>query len=93
MQTFNSDIVSNNNWGTISQERDIKNNNFKMPFINVMKNSFDKNILRVRSNINEIQTRRKNIEDKLSYRKIENEIKEYRDISKRGLYKKSKSVK
>ena len=93
MQTFNSDIVSNNNWGTISQERDIKNNNFKMPFINVMKNSFDKNILRVRSNINEIYTRRKNMVDKLSYRKIENEIKEYRDMSKRGLYKKSKSVK
>ena len=93
MQTFNSDIVSNNNWGTISQERDIKNNNFKMPFINVMKNSFDKNILRVRSNINEKYTRRKNMVDKLSYRKIENEIKEYRDMSKRGLYKKSKSVK
>ena len=91
MQTFNSDIVNDHNWG-ISQEKDIQNN-IKMPYINVSKNHFDKNILRVRSNINEIYTRRKNMVDKLSYRKIENEIKEYRDMSKRGLYKKSKSVK
>ena len=91
MQTFNSDIVNDHNWG-ISQEKDIQNN-IKMPFINVTKNHFDKNILRVRSNINEIYTRRKNMVDKLSYRKIENEIKEYRDMSKRGLYRKSKSVK
>ena len=91
MQTFNSDIVNDHNWG-ISQEKDIQNN-IKMPYINVPKNHFDKNILRVRSNINEIYTRRKNMVDRLSYRKIENEIKEYRDMSKRGLYKKSKSVK
>ena len=91
MQTFNSDIVNDHNWG-ISQEKDIQNN-IKMPYINVPKNHFDKNILRVRSNINEIYTKRKNILDRLSYRKIENEIKEYRDMSKRGLYKKSKSVK
>ena len=91
MQTFNSDIVNDHNWG-ISQEKDIQNN-IKMPYINVPKNHFDKNILRVRSNINEIYTKRKNMVDRLSYRKIENEIKEYRDMSKRGLYKKSKSVK
>ena len=91
MQTFNSDIVNDHNWG-ISKEKDIQNN-IKMPYINVPKNHFDKNILRVRSNINEIYTKRKNMVDRLSYRKIENEIKEYRDMSKRGLYKKSKSVK
>ena len=55
METFNSEIVKDNNWGIISQENELKN--YKIPFINVMKNSLDKNILRVRSNINEIYTR------------------------------------
>ena len=92
MQTFNSDIVKDINWGIISQEKEIKNYN-EIPFINVVKNSLDKNILRVRSNINEIYTRRMNMANKLSFRKIENEIKEYRDKNKRNLYKKSKSIK
>ena len=77
MQTFNSDIVNNKNWGIISDREKEINNWKKMPNINIVKNILDKNIFRVRSNLNEIYMSKMNIENKLSFRKIEDEIKKY----------------
>ena len=89
MQNFSSDIVNDNNWGIITQEKDFKDFK-KIPFINILKKPLDKNILRVRSNINEIYEKRIKMMNRLSFRKIEDEIKEYK-YSGRG-YKKSKSI-
>ena len=86
IQNFSSDIVNDNNWEIITQEKDFK----KIPFINILKKPIDKNILRVRSNINEIYAKRIKIMNRLSFRKIEDEIKEYK-YSGRG-YNKSKSI-
>jgi len=92
MQTFSSDIVNDNNWGiTPSQERETINTN-KILTRNIKKNSLDKNILRVRSNENEIYLKKMNIIDKLSYRKIEKEIKDFKDLTNRIYYKNSNSV-
>ena len=92
MQTFSSDIVNDNNWGIASsQERETINKN-KILTRNIKKNSLDKNILRVRSNENEIYLKKMNIIDKLSYRKIEKEIKDFKDLTNRIYYKNSNSV-
>ena len=92
MQSFTSDIVKNNNWGSInSQERKTKYKN-AMFTRNIIKKSLDKNILRVRSNENEIYLRKMNIVDRLTYRNIKNGIKDYKDLNNRIFYKNSKSV-
>ena len=92
MQTFSSDIVNDNNWGIASsQERETINKN-KILTRNIKKNSLDKNILRVRSNENEIYLKKMNIIDKLTYRKIEKEIKDFKDLTNRIYYKNSNSV-
>ena len=91
-QNYNNDIISVNNLGLTSQENETKDQN-KIPFIKIMKKNLDINILRVRSNKNEIYSRKLDVRDRLSFRKIENEIKEYKDMSQRSQYKKSNSVK
>ena len=92
MQRFTSDIVKNNNWGSInSQERKTKYKNTIFTR-NIVKKSLGKNILRVRSNENEIYLRKMNIVDRLTYRNIKNGIKDYKDLNNRIFYKNSKSV-
>ena len=58
------------------------NSTGRIPVINVLKKIKDKNILRVRTNINEIYNKKMNMVDRLSYRKIENEIKDYDEYNK-----------
>ena len=77
MQTFNNNIVNNKNWGIISDREKEKNNLKRIPNINIVKNIWDKNIFRVRSNLNEIYKNKINFDNKLSFRKIEDEIKNY----------------
>jgi hypothetical protein len=80
MQTFNNDIVNNKNWGIIYDKENEINNSNKMPNINIVKNILDKNNFRIRRNINEIYLNKMKKENILSFRKIDNENKNYKKI-------------
>ena len=74
-------LINDENWGNAEKNNNM-NSTGRIPVINVMKKIKDKNILRVRTNINEIYNKKMNMVDRLSYRKIENEIKDYDGYNK-----------
>ena len=86
MQTFNSDIVNNKNWGIIyDREKEIKNWK-KMPNKNIVKNILDKNNFRIRTNLNEIYNKKINNDDILSF------IKTGNNFNKKNKLKKNKTT-
>ena len=91
-QFFNNDLENDNFIGLSSQENNAKEGN-KIPFINIIKKNVGKNILRVRSNQNEIYNKKLDMRDRLTLRKIEDEINIYKTISQRNQHKKIKSMK
>ena len=68
-----NNILNNIDLGTKSQEIETNYIN-EIPKINIVKNIKDKNILRVRSNLNEIYNQKMNILNKLTLRRNESDI-------------------
>ena len=74
-----SNILSNIDLGTKSQE--LETNYIKeIPKLNVVKNIKDKNILRVRSNLNELYNQKISILNKLTLRTNESDINDYNKL-------------
>ena len=71
-----NDILANIDLGTMSQEQETNNINEK-PKVNIVKKIRDKNILRVRSNLNEIYNKKMNILNKLTLRRNESYVNDY----------------
>ena len=87
MQTFNSDILNNKDWGLASnKEKEINNWNI-MPNKNIVKNILDKNNFRIRSNLNEIYLNKMNNEDILSFVKTGNNFNKKIKLKKNGTIK------
>ena len=74
-----NDILTNIDLGTMSQEQETNNIN-EMPKANIVKKIRDKNILRVRSNLNEIYNKKMNILNKLTLRRNESYVSDYNKI-------------
>lgn len=81
------DILMNKNWETISKEKE-RNNINNIPQVNIVKKIFDKNILRVRSNLNEIYNKKMDILNKITFRGIEFDGEKFNKIR----IKKNRSV-
>ena len=72
-------ILNNIDLGTKSQEIETNYIN-EIPKINIVKNIKDKNILRVRSNLNEIYNQKMNILNKLTLRRNESDINDFNKL-------------
>ena len=78
-QNLYNDILIKKNWETIDKENEI-NNIINIPKVNIVKKILDKNILRVRSNLNEIYNKKMDILNKLTFRGIEFDGEKYNKI-------------
>ena len=74
-----SNILSNIDLGTKSQELETNYIN-EIPKLNVVKNIKDKNILRVRSNLNELYNQKMSILNKLTLRMTESDINDFNKL-------------
>ena len=74
-----SNILSNIDLGTKSQELETDYIN-EIPKLNIVKNIKDKNILRVRSNLNELYNQKISILNKLTLRTNESDINDYNKL-------------
>ena len=74
-----NNILNNIDLGTKSQEIETNYIN-EIPKINIVKNIKDKNILRVRSNLNEIYNQKMNILNKLTLRRNESDINDFNKL-------------
>ena len=74
-----NNILNNIDLGTKSQELETNYINEK-PKINIAKNIKDKNILRVRSNLNELFNQKMNILNKLTLRRKESDLNDYNKL-------------
>ena len=83
-----SNILSNIDLGTKSQELETNYIN-EIPKLNVVKNIKDKNILRVRSNLNELYNQKMSILNKLTLRMTESDIN---DLNKLKIEKKQNLI-
>ena len=78
-QNLHNNILIKKNWETIDKENEI-NNIINIPKVNIDKKILDKNILRVRSNLNEIYNKKMDILNKLTFRGIEFDGEKYNKI-------------
>ena len=78
-QNLYNNILIKKNWETIDKENEI-NNIINIPKVNIVKKILDKNILRVRSNLNEIYNKKMDILNKLTFRGIEFDGEKYNKI-------------